>query len=135
MTVAVPPSVAVYVAAPKLTFTSGVSSSRMATRVRGLPPSDTPAGSVPSSILTDFPPFTSSLSTAVKVKVCSVSPLSNVTLAGTPAVVGVGRPAVVGLFSAVSPPPAPGTADSDTLITTSFSCLSSVSGSSASSTR
>ena len=78
------PSATVYVAAPKLTLTAGSSSSAILTTVSSVPPSLTLACKAPNVSLTDSPSSSTVSSVALNLNVCSVSPLVNVTSAGTP---------------------------------------------------
>ena len=84
VTVAVPPSAAVYVLTPKLTVTSGSSSSVMLTVVSSVAPAVTPVGSAPKASFTLSPSSSTASAVAVKSKVFEVSPELKVTLAGTP---------------------------------------------------
>ena len=80
VTVAVPPSAAVYVAAPKLTVTCGSSSSLMLTVVSAVAPAVTPVGSAPKASFTLSPSSSSVSCVAVKTTVLDVSPELKVTL-------------------------------------------------------
>ena len=71
-------------AAPKLTFTPGTSSSVMLTVVSEVVPAVTRSGRVPKPSLTDSPSSLSVSWIAENVTVFSVSPLAKVTLVGTP---------------------------------------------------
>ena len=82
VTVAVPPSAAVYVLAPNWTVTSGSSLSVMLTVVSSVAPAVTPVGSAPKATLS--PSSSSASAVAAKSKVLDVSPALNVTVAGTP---------------------------------------------------
>ena len=80
------PMVMVLVApvALKFTCTCGPSSSLIDTVVSAGLPALTPAGSVPKPSFTLSPSSSTVSSVAVNVMLCSLSPLSNVTLASTP---------------------------------------------------
>ena len=84
-TAALPPSAAVYAAAPKLTVTAvGLSSSLIETVVSSGVPAVTPVGSVPKARSTDSPSSSIVSAVAVNVNVAEVSVALNVTLEGTP---------------------------------------------------
>ena len=83
-TVTVLPSSALYVALPKLTVTGGSSLSAMLTVDVLVVPAVTRAGSVPNARSTLSPSSSTVSWTAVNVNDLDVSPLSKVTLAGTP---------------------------------------------------
>ncbi len=78
------PSATERVADWKLTFISGWSLSTMVMTVCLFVSSETRVGSEPKVIFTVSPPSSTVSSVAVKLKVCSVSPESKVTLAGMP---------------------------------------------------
>ena len=84
VTFAVLPSSALYVALPKLTVTGGSSLSAMLTVEVFVVPAVTPAGSVPNARSTLSPSSSTVSCAALKMNVLEVSPLLNVTLAGTP---------------------------------------------------
>ena len=83
-TVTLLPSATVYDPCSKLTVTAGTSSSVIDTTASLVEPSVTPAGRVSKASLTLSPSSLSLRRVAVTVKVFSVSPALNTTLAGTP---------------------------------------------------